>query len=122
MAEVITDINDFEIEIDNGFRTLTIWKQNLRFGDISGNILTIYWHNRAQIDIQYTLDLDYTTTTPAEASAAALQTAIEGMIRSGWGGLITPDGTYGDIIVSGSGAQMTVRPRAQRMFNYSNYQ
>lgn len=123
MAEVITDINDFEIEIDNGFRTITIWKQNLRFGAISGNFLTIYWHNRAQIDIQYSLDLDYTTTTPAEASAAALQIAIEAMITSGWGGgPITPDGTYGDIIVSSSGAQMTVRPRANRMYNYQTYQ
>lgn len=85
MAYVITDINDFEFTIDDGFRLITVWKQNVRFGDIVGDVLTLYWHNKAQTDTQYELDIDYNdVTTPVVASAADLQTALEGMISSGW--------------------------------------
>lgn len=123
MAYIITDINDFEITIDDGFRLITIWKQNIRFGDITGDVLRLYWHNKAQIDSMYYLDIDYNdVTTPVVASAAALQTAIENMITSGWVGPISPDGDYGDIVVSSSGAQMTAKPRANRMYNYQTFQ
>ena len=87
MAYVITDLNDFEIEVSDGFRDIVIWKQNIRFGAIVGDVLTIYWHNKAQTDTQYQLDLDWNDiTTPVVASAAALQAALEAMIVSGWGG------------------------------------
>jgi hypothetical protein len=87
MAYVITDLNDFEIEYDDGFRVIVIWKQNIRFGGIDGDILTVYYHNKAQIDTRYRLELDWNDcTTPVVASAAALQVAIEDMIKSGWGG------------------------------------
>lgn len=83
----ITDLNDFEIQISDGFKDVVIWKQNIRFGGIDGDILTLYWHNRAQTETRYELELDYNlVTVPAVASAAALQSAIEAMIISGWGG------------------------------------
>ena len=86
MAYVITDLNDFEIQISDGFRDIVIWKQNIRFGAIVGDVLTLYWHNKAQTDTRYQLNLDYNNvTSPAVASAAALQVAIEAMILSGAG-------------------------------------
>lgn len=121
MAYIITDLNDFEITIDDGFRLITIWKQNIRFGDITGDVLRLYWHNKAQIDSNYYLDLDWNdVTTPVVASAAALQTAIENMITSGWVGPISPDGDYGDITVSNSGADMTLNIKANRIYNHYN--
>lgn len=109
MAYVITDLNDFEITIDDGFRLITIWKQNIRFGDIVGDVITLYWHNKAQTDTEYELAIDYNdVTTPVVASAAALQTAIEGMITSGWGGGVTLT-TKGDLLTH-DGATETVLP------------
>lgn len=87
MAYVINDLNDFEMEYDDGFRSIIIWKQNVRFGSIVGDILTLYWHNKAQTDTRYQIELDWNDcTNPVVASAAALQTAIENIIKSGWGG------------------------------------
>jgi hypothetical protein len=109
MAYVITDINDFEITIDDGFRLITVWKQNIRFGAIVGDVLTLYWHNKAQTDTEYELAIDWNdVTAPVVGSAAALQTAIEGMITSGWGGGGVSDGDKGDITVSGSGATWAI--------------
>ena len=121
MAYVITDLSDFEIEISDGFRDIVIWKQNIRFGTIVGNDLTLYWHNKAQTDTQYQLTIDWNdVTSPVVASAAALQSAIEAMIISGWGGGGLSDGNYGDVVVSGGGTQITAKPIANRLFNFMN--
>lgn len=121
MAVTITDTNDFEITLNTGDTTVIIWKQNIRFGVISGNILPFYWHDKAMEGRYNHFDLDYTdVSSPVAAHAEDLKGKIQNMIRSGWGGLITPDGTYGDIIVTDTGATMTVRPRANRLFNYLN--
>ena len=83
----ITDTSDLEITYTDAYKSIVIWKQNIRFGGISGDELTLNWHNKAQIDTKYTLVLDYNDcTSPSVASAAELQTAIENMITSGWGG------------------------------------
>lgn len=125
MAYVITDLNDFEIQISDGFRDIVIWKQNIRFGSIVGNDLTLYWHNKAQTDTQYQLTIDWNdVTAPVVVSAAALQTAIEAMITSGWGGgggtSGLADGDYGDVVVSGGGTVITAKTRVSRLFNYLN--
>lgn len=123
MAWTITDLNDFEIELSDGFATTIIWKQNIRFGTIVGDILPIFWHNAAQIPSFKSREIDWNdVTSPVVTSAADLQTAIEDMIRSGWAaaGGIT-DGDYGDVTVSGTGTAIRSKVRANRVFNNINF-
>lgn len=87
MAYTITDINDFEITLDTGVTVVTIWKQNIRFGTIDGDILPLFWHNRAQADKFFNENIDWNdVVAPVVISAADLQSQIEAMITSGWGG------------------------------------
>lgn len=86
MAITITDTNNFEITIDRGDGVeYVIWKQNIRFGTIDGDVLPLFWHDKARAGRFNNIDLNYTdVSNPVVASAAALQTAIENMIKSGW--------------------------------------
>lgn len=120
---VITDISDFEITVDDGFRIHTIWKQNIRFGGITGDVLELNWHNKAQTDVQYTEFIDWNdVTSPVVVSAADLQTKIKDMIKSGWGGSGgLSDGDYGDIEVSGGGTVMEDKSTSNEIFLSINF-
>lgn len=91
MAITITDTNSFEITIDRGDGVeYVIWKQNIRFGTINGNILPLFWHDKARADRFNNIDLDYTdVSSPVAAHAEDLKGKIQNMIRSGWDANVT---------------------------------
>jgi len=88
MSWDVNNVDDFYINVSDGFRSVDIKKTTVEFGAVSSPYVPMYWDKRPLGNTKGSLTLDYTVDTVAgslTASATELQSAIETLLLSNGG-------------------------------------
>jgi len=83
MSWTVSNVDDFYINITDGFRSIDIRKSTVAFGSVSEPYLPMYWDKRPLGNTNGSVTFDYTTTTVGGAtpsSASNLQTLIQELL------------------------------------------